>query len=512
MQQPKWDIETDVLVVGYGGAGAVTAITAHDVGAKVLIIEKQLADTATITHHTPNTRMSGGGWLCPPNTKSALRYLCGMLKIANETIDPERKELLSIFSKHLVESTEWLRSIGLQIRNIEKDGVSSEQWEFFKEYPDLPGGECCRIYRAKTIDNLRSGAAFFQSLSDAVKKRRIELLWGTSGQHLVLQAGKVIGMQARKNGESIAIKAKRGIVLTCGGFEYNDWMKENYLRVNPVMFGGNPGNTGDGINIAVEVGSALWHMNCASWRVVMNFSDHPISFTTQLHETASIFVDKKGNRFTNERLKMHAFGYELTNYDCHAMCYPRVPCYWIFDEKRRAMAPLASLNGACNPPGGIPGEIYYSWSSDNKAEIDKGWIMKANTIEKLANLIAADSDNNGLMRTSVMIDTVKKYNQFCHNEEDLDFHKPKEFLSFLEDPPYYAVKLWPGGLNTQGGPKRNKYGMVLRPDNAPINRLYSAGELGSIWGMLYQGGGNLGECVSSGRIAGENVANEPLLT
>ncbi|MBI4331963.1 MAG: FAD-binding protein, partial [Chloroflexi bacterium] len=76
--------------------------------------------------------------------------------------------------------------------------------------------------------------------------------------------------------------------------------------------------------------------------------------------------------------------------------------------------------------------------------------------------------------------------------------------------PYYFVKLWPGGANTQGGPKRNARGQVLRVDNTPLPGLYSAGELGSAWGMLYQGGGNTAEAIAFGRIAGANAAAEKL--
>jgi len=240
----------------------------------------------------------------------------------------------------------------------------------------------------------------------------------------------------------------------------------------------------------------------------MKFPDFPVAFGTQRHETASIFVDRQGKRFTNERFKIHAFGYELTNYDAYAMCYPKVPCYWIFDEKRRTLAPLASHNGSCNPPGGVMGDIYYIWDEDNRKEIDRGWILKGNTLEGLANQIWADPDNGELMSPSVLQATVKRYNECCQRGEDTDFHKPKEWLQPLEDPPYYAVKLWPGGPNTQGGPKRNASGQVLRVNNSPIPRLYSAGELGSVWGMLYQAAGNLGECIAFGGIAGTNAAAE----
>ena len=74
--------------------------------------------------------------------------------------------------------------------------------------------------------------------------------------------------------------------------------------------------------------------------------------------------------------------------------------------------------------------------------------------------------------------------------------------------PYYAVELSPSMLNTQGGPRRNEHAEIIRPNGKPIGRLYSAGELGSIYSYLYQGTGNIGECLAFGRIAGRNAAAE----
>jgi len=83
-RQIEWTEEADVVIVGYGGAGAVTATTAHDAGAKVLILEKQPSDTPTKTRHTPSTRMCGGVWFCPADVDKAISYLEGMVRIARE--------------------------------------------------------------------------------------------------------------------------------------------------------------------------------------------------------------------------------------------------------------------------------------------------------------------------------------------------------------------------------------------------------------------------------------------
>jgi hypothetical protein len=63
-------------------------------------------------------------------------------------------------------------------------------------------------------------------------------------------------------------------------------------------------------------------------------------------------------------------------------------------------------------------------------------------------------------------------------------------------------------LNTQGGPRRNARGQIVRPASSTMPRIYSAGELGSIYSYLYQGTGNIGECLSFGRISGRNAAAE----
>ncbi len=511
-----WREEAEVVVVGYGGAGAVTAIAAHDAGAKVVILEKQACDTPTATRHTPSVRMSGGSWFCPVDPEAAARYIEGMALVANETWDEDRRAMFRIFTQYLADNTHWLESVGVQLGGeesisptVQREGRGIvDRRAYVCDFPELPGGEAACVSFPKRQGAYRHGAALFKDLSDAVAKRKIPIMWETQGEGLVYRQGEVCGVRAAKDGRELMLRASRAVVLTCGGFEFNQSMKENYLRVNPTHFYGNPGNTGEGVTMAMGAGAALWHMNNASWRVTMKFPDVPTAFGTQQHEYASVFVDRRGNRFTNERFKMHAFGYELTNYDCYAMCFPKVPSYWIFDEKRRSKAPLASIHGACNPPGGVMGDVYYIWSPDNSREIERGWIMKADTLGGLARKIAEDRDNRGMMTPSALTATVKRYNSLCRKGEDLDFHKPAEWMQPLEDPPYYAVKLWPGGPNTQGGPKRNEKGQVTGVHGEPVRRLYSAGELGSVWGFLYQAGSNLAECIAFGRIAGANAAAE----
>ena len=104
--------------------------------------------------------------------------------------------------------------------------------------------------------------------------------------------------------------------------------------------------------------------------------------------------------------------------------------------------------------------------------------------------------------------TVSRFNTFAQNHKDEDFGRDAGSLGSLQTAPFYAIELTPSFVNTQGGPRRNENAQVIDRNGTPIPRLYSAGELGSIYANLYQGGGNVGECFAFGRIAGRNVAQE----
>lgn len=146
----------------------------------------------------------------------------------------------------------------------------------------------------------------------------------------------------------------------------------------------------------------------------------------------------------------------------------------------------------------------YSWSGDNSAEIEKGWILRADTIKELAKKIKVPPGE--------MADTVARFNRYCRDGSDPEFQRSGGSMSSISSPPYYALELGLALVNTQGGPKRNRFSQVLDPYDKPIPRLYAAGELGSFFGFLYQEGSNYPEAWATGRIAGERAAAEKPFT
>jgi len=206
-----------------------------------------------------------------------------------------------------------------------------------------------------------------------------------------------------------------------------------------------------------------------------------------------IYTDKSGKRFASEVTDVHAYNYLVDLFDTQSLEFPRIPCCMIFDETLCKAGPIAISAVGFN-------RGRYQWSKDNKKEIDNGWIVSGETIGDLADKIGVGRQ--------MLEETVKRYNQYCESGKDHDYNRPRETMEPLCNGPYYSIMLWPSLLNTQGGPRRNFNAQVLYPDGSLIPRLYSAGELGSLFGLLYQGGGNIGECLAFGRIAGEKAAAE----
>jgi predicted oxidoreductase len=105
-----------------------------------------------------------------------------------------------------------------------------------------------------------------------------------------------------------------------------------------------------------------------------------------------------------------------------------------------------------------------------------------------------------------LVGSVARFDALAVAGEDIDWGRSADKMAPLAVPPFYALELTPAFVNTQGGPRRNEYAQVISINGTPIGRLFSAGELGSIYSFLYQGGANIGECFAFGRIAGRNAA------
>ncbi len=478
----QWDAEADVVVAGFGGAGVAAAVTAHDLGAKVLILEK-----APKGQHGGNTRVAGQGYLNTSSVEKGIQYLtalCGHFKV------PE--VMVKVWAEEMVRNNDWLARLGGDPQEHQHQPVGIE-------FPDLPGADCVHKFHDGPTYGYSLTWKMFERL---VLERPIPIRYETPARTLIQDdvTKEIIGIRAEERGSSLNIKARRGVILTCGGFENNQEMIRNYLPGIPYCYtSGSPYNEGDGITMAQMAGADLWHMNnYAGPSMALKVPEIPTSMSMQAFHYSkivpggAIVVGPDGRRFCDEKFKTR-HGKVPINGRWLPLPTP-CPMHMICDHAHLSAGPLYDKT----PSHGWTQIIEkYQWSEDNSAELAKGWIKKADTVEALAKLIGVDAMALG--------EQVRQWNAFCASGKDAQFGRTL-MLTPIAKGPYYAVELSPSMLNTQGGPRRNERAEIVRPDGSPIPRLYSAGELGSIYSYLYQGTGNIGECLAFGRIAGRNAA------
>lgn len=480
----KWDMEADVVVVGFGAAGVAAAVTAHDFGADVLILEK-----APEGEEGGNTRVAGQGYLNTSSADKAAAYLtalCGPYTVA--------PEMIRVWAEEMCKNNEWLENLGGDPQEHQHQPVGIE-------FPDLPGSDSVHKFHDGPVYGYSNTWKMFEKL---VKQRPIRILYETPGDELI-QNGvtrEILGIRARQGQATINIKARKAVILTCGGFENNQEMIRNYLPGMPYCYtSGSPYNEGDGVRMGLSVGADLWHMNnFAGPSMALKVPECRTTFSMQaLHYSkvmagGMIVVGPDGTRFTDEKYKTcHG---KVEKHGGWAPLITPCPMFMVFDHTLFSAAPLYDKE----PSHGWTQIIErYDWSDDNSVELGKGWIAKADSIAALASSI--DLDSNALL------DTVTRWNGYCEAQDDLEFGRTL-MLAPIDTAPYYAVQLSPSMLNTQGGPRRNEKAQIVQPNGNPIPRLYSAGELGSIYSYLYQGTGNIGECLAFGRIAARNAVAE----
>jgi hypothetical protein len=523
----NWSMSTDVCVVGYGGAGAVTAISAFDAGADVLILEKTPSHASLgITGTAPTYAISGGGGnthMCAGAIIWPNDPIAGATHLYNISWGATPMDVCQAWALMANQERAWLDKMGI------KYTVSAASTA---EFPTLPGASC--IYGLSAVGQ---GPSFFQQLDQQVQKRGIPILFNSAGTDLIQDpiTKEILGVQAFSNfSEVVNIKARRGVVICTGGFEYNDSMKLNYLKSYPYHGLGWPYNTGDGIKMAQNVGAGLWHMNAISafmrqWYPALS----PISLYCSVSGGGYIWVNKYGKRYYNETLGAtftHTWNYALGDFDLTEPGYDRIPTFLIFDETTRLKGPVmgtTSYAAAAIPPqfGGIP-----AWSKDNSVEIAAGYILKGqNTIADLVNTInnfhwevndprdwqvdrvaAPPVDMVVPMDPNNLTAAVNQWNADCAaGKGDTVFGRAATSMLPISTPPFYAVAMWPGGPNTQGGPVRDARARILDTKGNPIPRLYGNGECGSVWGFLYAGsGGDMSELIGFGQISGNNAAME----
>ncbi len=556
---PEWEEETDVVVVGYGASGVAAGITAAQEGIGAIVLEK-------------SPEPDGGNLGCatgciqtcmhPDDVDQMFEKLMHFDHGANPA--DETEVLYRTIIEQEMEAADWLDNLDdLEIYWV---------WRDYGE-PAKMTGEVAWSERGDS-----SGSELWGNFHEIATDMGVDVRLGTPATRLVQNPNtkEILGVIAEKDGQEIAIKAKKGVILACGGFAGNPQMQQYFtgwgIRYRPW---GTPNNTGDGIMMAQSAGAQLWHM-CGSeigspcYRLPSEEVNCSVTMLAAGHYKAAsswIFVNRHGQRFTNETagishsplwcrdrtvwFDMDKSTAEFINQpywmvfdqatyesgplyiqstkDNMAVSYAG---YWmVFDQATYESGPLyiqSTKDNMAVSYAGVHQLLGQEWTNDWAQE--KGWIVKADTLEELAakmcgttpagehiegidpealkstveayNATAAAGEGDAFNRkpeTCVALggttpagehiegidpealkSTVEAYNATAAAGEGDAFNRKPETCVALGDGPFYAIEMGMGIINTQGGPKHNEHNQTLDTNNQVIPRLYNVGELGSL--------------------------------
>jgi 3-oxosteroid 1-dehydrogenase len=535
---PTWDRVVDVVIVGSGGAALTAATMAHDGGAEVLILEKAEMIGGT-------TAVSGGAAWLPGNhlmekagiadsREDALAYVRRVT--GGRVPDPEMLEVYVDTAPEVLRYLEDHTPLKTHIsplpdyywpwgvpgsRPVPARAVEADPYPVGTELPEWAGrlvkrGTLMSLGTATTltedlmpqtpelVEELRrreeedvrpKGAALIARLFKGLLERGVEVRLETPARSLVLGAdGQVTGVSAGPDGQEWRVGARKGVVLACGGFEWNPELVRAHIGydVKPLS---PPNNVGDGLSMATQAGARLANLD-SYWGTPVMF-DPEITRDGELvpqfewgrGAPSSIVVNRKGVRFANEALPYNDFPKAFGQYDPQAVDFPNTgPGYLIFDDVVRRSQRILSM---------FPGQP------------DPEWVTRAPTIGELADRIDVDRD--------ALEATVTRYNDHARKGEDPDFRRHELGLmgpgrvAPIEQPPFYAVEIYPGALGTNGGPQIDADGRVRRQGGGVIEGLYAAGNTAAnVFGWAYpSGGGTIGNGIVFGFRAGRHVAAQP---
>ncbi len=539
--------EFDVVVLGTGAAGLTAAVIASEGGARVAVFEK--ADKVGGT-----TAWSGGQVWIPNNPHmgevgvedsrdKALTYIMSLSRdmieprLAEAYIDAGPEMVAFLEAKTPVQfyavsgmpdyhpefpggSPNGGRTIECPIYSFEELGewadrvtpspyyanphITMSETPLGKAVPEPPSED--ELARRQRHNERGCGQALAGRLLRACLDRGIEPRTSCAGRELVIEDGAVVGVVADTPDGPVEVRARKGVILATGGFEWNPEYRRAFLRgpmTHPVSI---QTSTGDGLRMAMRAGAMLGNMREAWWAPVASVAaeENPMERVLIMGQRTlphSILVNRRGRRFTNEAANYNALGAAFHVEDVSRFQWANLPCWLLFDQTYVENYGFRVAAGGSG--GGVP-----------------DWVSRAPDLAGLAGQLGVPADE--------LEATVAQWNANCADGRDPDWGRGDSAfdrwwgdpyrkgrvdatLGPLDRPPFYAVEIHSGALGTKGGPRVDPNGQVLDLDGQPIPGLYAAGNvMASPFGMTYGGpGGTLGPGMVFGFLAGRHAAARP---
>ena len=436
--------ETDVVIIGAGGAGMTAAIEAFDAGANVILFEKMAFPGGN------TVRSKGGLNAAETSTQKEMKITDSVKDFYNDTMKGGKNinnpEVVKYFTENSAETVEWLKGIGMDLNDV---GAGA-------------GAKNPRMHRP--TGGISIGGVLVKTLAGNVEKRNITVLYRTEAQSLVINDGKVEGVKAKDlvRNEDLEISSK-AVVIATGGFAANEELYTKYRKdLKGFITTNHPGADGSGIVMAEKAGAELVDMEYIQTNPTVEQSKAEV-ISESVRGNGAIFVNKKGVRFISEmetRDKLSAVILEQ----------PEEYVYIIFDQGLRERMKAVE-------------------------EMDQiGILITGKDLKELAAKISVEP--------KVLEDSVAKWNGYVKNGKDEEFGRTTGMKFVLEKGPFYAIPVAPGVHHTMGGIKINSKTEVLGKDNKAIKGLYAAGEVtGGVHGANRLGGNAVADIIIFGRQA-----------
>ncbi|MBL3731628.1 FAD-dependent oxidoreductase [Lysinibacillus sp. HST-98] len=549
----KWDASYDVVVVGSGAAGLTAGLTAKLQGMKSLVIEKtdRYGGASAISGGAlwvPNNHIIKGAGV-PDTHELARQYLDSTigdrvpeeLKEAYITRGPEMLRFLYNKTKHmrfqyakgysdyypekpgglsqgrsiepLIFDLTKMGSLANSMRraSLSTKGFTMNSYEFHKVNMitrTLEGKTTAlklgaRLVKSKVTksDPVALGEALIARLRLSLAEANGELWLSTAFKDFIMGKGRVIGIIVERDGQELKIEAKKGVVLSSGGFSHNQTLREKYLPspTNAAWTSSPEGQTGDILEPSVKIGATLDLMDKV-WGApsVIDPQGHPFFLVADRGVPNMIVVDSAGHRFVNEAAPYHEF--VDTMYKHQEVTKQAIPSWILIDASAKSRYIFTGL---------FPGQAF------PKSWFEHGVAKSADTIEELAKQMDVPAES--------LVATVNRFNDFARNGHDDDFYRgdsaydnyygdptlPNPNLAEIKKAPFYALRLYPGDIGTKGGLVVDRYARVIKENGEPIEGLYASGNCSaSIMGETYPGpGATIGPGMTLSFVATAHMAN-----
>lgn len=461
VEKKDQEFDTEVAIIGGGGAGLAAAVSAHQNGAKVLLVEK-------MPNVGGNTIISGSAFnAVDPKRQSAQGIEDSIEKHYQQTIEGGDNQgdpaLVRVLVENAYPTIEWLESLGMKFT----DTVFT-----------VLGALWPRSH--KPVEPL--GTGYINTFTNYINEHKddITILTEVEAKELLVDAdGTVTGFLAEGKNGKVTVNAEKGVIIATGGFGANIEMRDKYNTIWPELTNlkttNHPGATGDGIVMAEKVNADIIQMENIQLLPMGDPETGSLSGNIEQGVENRIFVNKEGNRFVDEGARRDVMTKALLEQPESMM--------WVIVDKHSYPT----------------GDTVNNFNETIDSLVEAGRAYKADTLEDLAKQIGVNPEN--------LVKAVESFNASVDGAED-EFGRTL-FMDKLDTAPFYAGKRVPTVHHTMGGIKITPETRVVDKNGEIIKGLFAAGEVtGGIHGTNRLGGNALADVHTFGRIAGATAAKE----